>query len=408
MKIMLATYGSRGDVQPMIALTLALKSADHDVLLAGPPEKKEWAEKLGCPYLAFGKDVTAFVDSKKDAVSFGSWLDFMRLVQQSLELQLTQLPSLVKGCDLIISSSLMLGASTAAEFLKIPYRYILFTPQLIPSRFHPYPLIKTQNLPWWMNLCSWKAAAFIDKLNFTRIINRGRKRYGLQAVKNAWDHILGKNPVLACDKVIAEAPEDTAVETVQTGYFHLDWLEKLPDELEMFLRDGDKPIYAGFGSMPVKDQKKNIPLLMKAARSTGQRIIINAFWNTRHTEQSEKNVFFSSQIPHQKLFPRTKVIVHHGGAGTTATAARAGVPQIIVPHILDQYYHGRKVFQKGLGSRPIWRSGLTAERLIDALEIIFSNRQIHCNAQKAAASINPEETLQKTVGIIEASVSKDN
>ena len=97
-------------------------------------------------------------------------------------------------------------------------------------------------------------------------------------------------------------------------------------------------------------------------------------------------------------------IIHHGGAGTTATAALSGKPQVIVPHILDQYYHGHKVFKSGFGSAPIMRSKLTAKRMIDALTCCFSNPNIQQKAIQIAQSIHPENSLHKAIRTIEETI----
>ena len=402
MKIVLATYGSRGDVQPMIALCLALKSAGHDAMLVGPPEKALWAKALDCPYTPFGQDVTAFIDSKKNAISLRSGIDFTRLVQQSLKLQLEILPSFFRGADLIIGSSLMLGASTITELFRIPYRYIVFTPQLFPSKFHPFPIIKTQTLPHRLNAYSWRAASVADQLNFTWTINRFRRKAGLDSIKDAWDHILGEYPIAACDKVVAKIPVDIQIQVVQTGYLHLDFPGVLPPDLEEFLDDGNKPIYAGFGSMPSKDQKKNIPLFVQAARNVNKKIIMTAFWDGQEMGQLEKDVYFIEQeVPHRLLFPIADVIIHHGGAGTTATAALSGVPQIIVPHILDQYYHGEMIYRFNLGPKPVWRSNLTVQTITAALKESLFNPLIRQHAKQAGELIDPEKALQMAVKTIE-------
>ncbi len=401
MKIVLATYGSRGDVQPMIALSLALKSAGHDVLLVGPPEFALWAKKSGCPFLPFGHDVTAFIDSQANVVHLRCDIASLALVRRSLRLQLRTLSSIFKGADLIVGSSLMLGASTIAEFLGIPYRYIVFTPQLFPSKDHPYPAIKTQTLSPLANDFTWKAAGIADKLNLTRIINQFRQTTSLGIIKDAWDHILGEMPIAACDRAVADIPDDVDKKVIQTGYLHLDSQDVLPPELEDYIAAGDKPIYAGFGSMPVRDQEDNIPLLIKSARNVDKRIITPAFDKKQGIGKFEKDVYFIKEVPHRVLFPHTDLIIHHGGAGTTATAALSGVPQIIVPHILDQYYHGHKIYTSGLGPKSVWRKNLTVQTLTAALKKCIFNPAIRQQAKRTRALIDPENALKRAVQAIE-------
>ena len=325
MRIVLATYGSRGDVQPMIALSLSLKSAGHDVLLLGPPEKAIWARQLGCPYMEFGRDVTAFLNNMKDAISLRTNIASIFFLRQELNAQFEILPRIMKNADLVIGSSLMFSLSSIAQAMHIKYRYIAFTPQLFPSGDHPFLAIKTQTLPKWGNRLSWKIASLLDKFNFTLLINRHRKKMGIGSIDNAWDHILGAHPIAACDKEVVIIPNDVEKKVVQTGYLHLSIPNTPQPDLERFLENGTRPIYAGFGSMPPKDQDKNIPLLIAAAKNVDKRIIITKFGETSIEYQSTNDVFFIRNYPHLMLFPRTDAVIHHGGAGTTATAAISGV-----------------------------------------------------------------------------------
>ena len=175
MKIVLATFGSRGDVQPMLALSLALKSKGHEVLLAAPPEKAPWAKQLGCPFLPLGSDVTAFIDDMENAHSLRSAIRFVSFLRNELNTQFDLLPKIMAGADLVIGSSLTFALSTLAESMGIAYRYIAFTPQLLPSGYHPFPAFKHQRFPKWYNRMTWQIAAILDQFNLTRLINNHRR-----------------------------------------------------------------------------------------------------------------------------------------------------------------------------------------------------------------------------------------
>ncbi len=404
MRIVLATSGSRGDVQPMIALSLGLINAGHDVRLVGPPEKKQWAEGLGCPYTGLGQDVTAFLDPIENPISLSTGLAFVNYVRNEIHTQFEKLPQLIENANLVIGSSLMFALSSVSESLKIKYRYVAFTPQLFPSSNHPFVVIKAQTLPKWCNYLTWELAKFGDKFNNTFIVNQHRKEMGLPSIKNAWQHILGTKTIVASDPQIASISKDVVQSAIQTGYLHL----KIPDvsnpELDSFLEKDSPPIYAGFGSMPPKDQAKHIPLLIHAARQLNKRIIISKFWKGNIDIEPSKDIFFIKNYPHEYLFPKMAAIIHHGGAGTTATAALSGKPQVIVPHILDQYYHGHKVFKSGFGAAPIMRSKLTLKRMVDALSFCFSNPDIQQKAKQIAQSIHPENSLLNAISTIEETI----
>ena len=397
MRIFLATCGSRGDVQPMFALCLALQSSGHDVMLAGPPEKEAWAKKLGCPYIRLGKDVTAFIDNLEDAVSLKAGIQFISFVYGEIKTQFEILPELVKNADLIIGSSLVFALSSVAEAKSIPYRYIAFTPQMLPSRAHPFPGVQFQRLPRWCNKLSWDLAKTGDKFCLTMIVNKGRKKLGLNSIKNAWEHILGENTIIAADRQIAKVPFDYKINNTQTGYMHLELPKKNLPELDNFINAGSAPVFAGFGSMPKTDQARNIPLLVEAARIVKKRIIIAKFWEGFSKFSNDDDVFFIQKYPHLKLFSKMSVVIHHGGAGTTATCAICGVPQIIVPHILDQFYHGRQIYLSNLGAKPIWRSRVSVEKLVYALKDCLYNDTIQKTTKTAADSIDREKNLSLAV-----------
>ncbi|MCA1792442.1 MAG: glycosyltransferase [Desulfotignum sp.] len=401
MKIILATSGSRGDVQPMIAICLALTAAGHDAVLLGPPEKASWAAELGCPYQGFGRDVSAFIDGFQNAVTLRAGLAFVSFVRKELDDQFRWLPDIIGKADLVLGSSLMFGLASVAETLNIKYRYIAFTPQLFPSRFHPFLTLQTHTLPCFINKISWKAAGLLDQFNMTFLINRYRKTHGLDPISNALDHILGENTIVAADKEIAEMPGDVEQTWVQTGYPHLALSPEQVPALDRFLENKTRPVYAGFGSMPAKDQERILPILIKAAGNLGRRIILPRLHGLSTEYTLGDDVFFIRNYPHLLLFPKLDAVIHHGGAGTTATAGASGVPQVIVPHILDQYYHGRRIFLSHLGPKPIPRSALTESRLTAALENCLSDPGIRQAAKKTGEAINPQKSLGRIVEAIE-------
>jgi UDP:flavonoid glycosyltransferase YjiC (YdhE family) len=397
MRIVLTTFGSRGDVQPMLALSLALKAAGHDVLLAGPPEKAVWGQALGCPYQPIGSNLTTFVDRLENVYALRSSLKFVSYVLKEVIGQFEVLSDIISGADLVVGASLALALSTVAEHMGIRYRYVAFTPQILPSGHHPYPAFKTHGLPHWYNRMTWSVMRGLNRFTFTSDINKKRKQLGLAPIKDSWKHILGQDVIVASDPVVAQVPKDLEFHATQTGYMHLDQPVQTMPELEAFLSAGSVPVYAGFGSMPKQDQMRCVQMIVDAARSVGERVVISKFWDEPSEFSNSDDVFFVKRYPHLDLFSRVKTVIHHGGAGTTATAAVSGVPQIIVPHALDQYYWGHQIFRSQLGPRPIRRSRLTAKKLAGAIEECLSNDQIIQKAKKVGAMIDRKHGLEMTV-----------
>ena len=401
MKIVLATFGSRGDVQPMLALSLALISKGHDVLLAAPPEKAVWAKQLGCPFHRLGSDVTAFIDDLKNAHSLRSAICFVSFLRKALNAQFDLLPKIIAGADLVIGSSLTFALSTIAESMGIEYRYIAFTPQLFPSAWHPFPAFKHQRFPKWYNRLTWRLARLLDRYNISRLINNHRRQLGLKLIQDTWRHIMGQHVIVASDSVISGVPPDVVEPAfTQTGYMHLNQPDQHLPGLDAFLKGGSPPVYAGFGSMPVRDQIRSVSLIVEAARLSGQRVVISKFWEEPSEFSNADNICFIKNFPHLKLFPNMAAVIHHGGAGTTASTAISGVPQIIVPHILDQYYWGNQIYQSKLGPRPIWRSELTSKKLAASIRECLSNKSIQQKAKETSGLIKQNDSLELTVSEI--------
>ena len=328
-----------------------------------------------------------------------SALRFLGYLRRAVKTQFRLLPGIVAGADLVVGASLAGALSSVAESMGIEYRYVAFTPAIIPSRHHPFPAFKRQDLPEYYNRKTWQMAKIWDRLSLGAVLNNGRKQLGLKPVGDPWHHILGERVLLASDEAISSVPPDAKPHVFQTGYLHLDQDDRHSAALETFLNAGPPPLYAGFGSMPQKDQKNNIPVMVEAARSAGRRIVIAKYRETPSTTP-EGDVFFIGNYPHLKLFPRMAAVIHHGGAGTVATAAASGIPQIVVPHILDQYYWGSRIYRSRLGPEPIWRSRLTARKLARAIDRAVSDQAMKRKAEAVAGMISPRENLERAVDFL--------
>lgn len=397
MKVVLVTFGSRGDIQPVLALALAIQQEGSDVLLVGPPENAEWANEYGCPYRPLGNNLTAFVERMPQAHTLRSALRFVSFLFKEVADQFELLPEIIKGADLVIGASLVYALSSVAEHMGIPYRYLAFCPQVLPSGHHPFPAIKVQGLPFWLNRLTWKMSRISDRIFLSRVVRNNRERLKLKPLKDPWLHVLGEEVVVASDKEIVGLPDDLEIKAVQTGYLHLQQFRPSNQSLERFLESGPPPVYAGFGSMPWSDQAANVSMIVNAARLTDHRLIIGKFWEGSSEFSNEKGVFFLKGYPHLELFPRVSLVIHHGGAGTTATSAVSGVPQIIVPHILDQYYWGNQVYRSQLGPKPIRRSRITSRKLAAAIQECSANKRMQQKARDISCQIRQRDSLILTV-----------
>ena len=397
----MVTCGSRGDVQPFLALALALKAVGHEVCLAAPPDNESWATSYGCPFVSFGSSVMDELSRIPNAYSVKAMFTFRQFLRKEVALQFAQLPSIVRRADLILGASLVIALPSVAEWMRIPYRFIAFAPQVLPSGHHPFAVFREQRFPGWLNQLTWTCHRVLDRFDMQAKVNQHRRTLGLQPTQFLWADLIGDHVIVASDPEIVPVPDDVKQRHTQTGYLHLDQKGRLDQNVVTFLNQGPAPVYFGFGSMPANDQAFIRPLLLGAARGANLRVVISQLRKDSARKHGPEGFCFSDNLPHQLLFPKMAAVVHHGGSGTTATAARASVPQVIVPHVLDQYYWGERVYRKGLGPKPIRRSKLTRERLQRALSEVVSNPAYQERAKQIAGQIQQRNSLESAVRAIE-------
>ena len=190
-----------------------------------------------------------------------------------------------------------------------------------------------------------KSGEFSSRFGAT--LNEERTKLGLDPVTSVQSHIFTDRPWLAADEALAPVFPCTGLVIVQTGAWMLPDETPLPDDLENFLAAGTPPVYFGFGSMPATEQTSRV--IVEAARALGLRVIISQGWANLSLVDDSADCISIGDVSHERLFPRVSAIVHHGGAGTTTAAARAGRAQVIIPHNYDQFYWAHRVQELGVG-----------------------------------------------------------
>jgi UDP:flavonoid glycosyltransferase YjiC (YdhE family) len=403
MRIALAAEGSRGDVHPMLALGARLRAAGHEVRLCAPPDFAEEARARGLAFRAVGGAVRDYLVAHAGALTRSlrsQIVEAGRYLSASCDAQFASLPEATAGCERIVAASLSFAAPSCAELHGARYRFIAYCPVLIRSAEHPSFLVPSQSLPRWMNRLSWSLTERPLGAFLRRLINRGRRRLDLPPIADAWRHVSGEEAILAADRALAPAPSDATQRVRQIPCLHDMQPAALPPKLEDFLAAGPPPVYFGFGSMPDPDPAATTRLVLDAASQVGARALISAGWAGLGDGPLPEGVAVIGAASHPALFPRVAAVVHHGGAGTTTTAARAGVPQLVVPHLADQFYWGRRVELLGLGPPTIPRPSLRAEHLAEALDAIIGNETLAeraadfaSRARAAAEDIDPVEAI---------------
>ncbi|MFI7414081.1 glycosyltransferase [Streptomyces sp. NPDC049627] len=350
MRVLLMGFGSRGDVEPLAGLAVALRALGAQVRVCAPPDE-EFAQLLagvGVPHVPFGRSVRALVtgaeppEKKAPKVAAALVAEHFGTVAAAAE-----------GCDAVVASGLMpAGVRSVAEKLGIRYECAVFQPWVLPSPNYPpgprpgkpFPPGVTDNRVLW-DLDTEKVNAL-----YGEALNTHRASIGLPPVDNVRDHILTDRPWLAADPVLAPGKELTGHDVVQTGAWVLRDERPLPSEVEAFLEAGEPPVYVGFGSMSLRGSGDVARVAIDAVRARGRRVLIGRGWAELGPIDGRGDCFAVGEINQQALFGRVAAVVHHGGAGTTTTAARAGAPQVVVPQIVDQPYWARRVAELGIGA----------------------------------------------------------
>ncbi len=374
MKILLSSIGSRGDVQPLLALAIELQALGHRATLCVAPNFREWIESYGVGCIPIGPDLRQMAGgslTRKPALP-ASEDQRQALANQTIHTQFQVLEAAVQGYELAIAAgALQIALRTITEVHKIPYIFAAYCPAVIPSVKYPPPRTPRVDSPYLIsedenvNRQLWEKNDQEFNERFSAGLNEERVKAGLDRVASIRSYMLTSRPWLAADPMIAPAMPTAGIEIVQTGAWMLSEPVGLPDELEDFLANGTPPIYLGFGSMQAYDQTGRV--LVAAARALGYRSILYKGWADLESNDDRDDCLTIGDVNHAKLFPRLAAIVHHGGAGTTITAARAGIAQVIIPHNYDQFYWSYRIQQLGAGVAGPTRDELNVDSLVEAL-----------------------------------------
>jgi vancomycin aglycone glucosyltransferase len=346
-RVLLSTWGSRGDIEPMAGLAVALRELGVEPRICAPPDFAELLARVGVPLIPKGYSVREMLHGKAPVTP----ADAPRVAADLVAMQFDTVAPAAEGCDALVASGLMpAGERTIAETLGIPYVFATFAGRVLPSPHQPplsrpgkpFPPGETDNRVLW-NLDAEKVNAL-----YREPLNARRAALGLTPVDNVHRHVLTDRPWLAADPVLSPWPGSPDLDVVQTGAWILPDTRPLPEDLLAFLAAGTPPVYVSLGSVRVPAGIAQVAI--EAVRGQGRRIVIGRGWADLALIDEQDDCFAVGEVNHQALFPRMTAVVHHGGAGTTTTAARAGVPQVVVPQIADQPYWAGRVADLGIGA----------------------------------------------------------
>ncbi|GAA3285610.1 glycosyltransferase [Streptomyces lavendulae] len=353
MRVLLSAYDSRGGVEPLVGLAVRLLELGAEVRVCAPPDE-EFAKRLatiGVEMTPTGQSVRDLVTGKTPPSPGGVPKRAAALVAAFYE----QASAAAEGCDVLVATGLVpavAGVKAVSEKLGIPYVYASYQPVSLPSPHHQPMARPGRPLAPDVtdNLALWEQDARDAQEVFGEAINSHRASIGLPELDNVRDHVFTDRPWLATDPTLAPWVQPADLDVVQTGAWVLPDERPLPADLVEFLDAGTPPVYVGFGSIPMRDPQDVARVAIEAIRAQGRRAVLSRGWADLALIDDQDDCFVVGEANHQALFRRTAAVVHHGGAGTTATATWSGSPQVIVPQGADQPYFAARVADLGIGA----------------------------------------------------------
>jgi vancomycin aglycone glucosyltransferase len=356
MRVLLSTIGSRGDVQPLVALALQLRALGQEVRLCVPPDFRDWIDGLGIPVTPIGPELRkATTVSPPGTPGPPSPERRRQLAEATVATQFETIAAAAQGCDVIVAATaLQIAARSVAERMGVSYVFAAYCPTALPSPHHPPPPLPplpgqtpapatADNRELWAR----DAERFNDL--FGSALNSHRASMGLASVSDARSHIFTDRPWLAADTTLGPWPDPADGAVLQTGAWILPDERPLPPELETFLDAGEPPVYFGFGSMRAPQDLGQV--MIQTARALGRRAIVSRGWaDLSLPVENEPDCLAIGEVNQQALFKQVAAVVHHGGAGTTTAAALAGAPQVVIPQMYDQHYWAQRIHRLGIGA----------------------------------------------------------
>ncbi len=415
MNIKIFASGSRGDVQPYVALGQGLQAAGHAVTVLASSDFQGLVTGHNLDFVPISENVEAF--AQKLQLEGGNMLKILSVQAQAA--QQLSVRAATAGLAACQGANLIVGGlggvftgSALAEKLDIPFVQAYLYP-FAPTREFPSVLTPLPQTPLttWANGLTHRLARQMMWQSFRSADNKARTQVldmkpAPLTGPFAWLDQHSKLVLYGYSPAVLPAPQDWDAHSHVTGYWFLDaaagW--QPPEDFLDFLAAGPPPVYIGFGSMASNKPRETADMALDALRRTGQRGVLYAGWGGLHKEDLPDDVFMVGSTPHSWLFPRMAAVVHHGGAGTTAAGLAAGVPSVVTPFFADQPFWAQRIYDLGVGPKPVARRHLTAGSLAAAIQTAVTDQPMRQRAAALGARIRAEDGVGRAVTLIERSM----
>lgn len=403
------TYGTRGDVEPFLALALHFQTLGFDVSLAAPSDFKDWIESLGVDYQPTTRSpIRDIVENPalQDLMNFN--LLKVRRGLKSLqnfmhETLVETMPKAIGPTDLIIAHCGLPLAVDIAEKWNVPLAFLSPIPAVATKEFPIVPFTRSLG---FLNKWTYLPIRFA-RLFAPRLYREARAALGLAPVsrfKRSFYKDGAPVPIIHIySPHLVPRPADWPEHASITGHLFFDksaqdWQPS--SALSAFLKTDAPLVYVGFGSMITGQSADLVDIVLEAAKRSKARVLLSAGWAGLKNEAMSQDVFLLGDVPHHALFPLVAGVVHHGGAGTLAAGLRAGRPTLVCPFGFDQPWWGHIVAKNKLGPPPIHQKNMTHDNFYKAFDALINTPLFAENAHKLGVLMKQEDGVTKTAQTI--------
>jgi len=420
LKITFIVIGSRGDLQPALALSIALQARGHEITLATHTPYEATIRARGVGFYDIGVDPQeilqqemgqAWLETGRNPITI--WTQLREMVRpQALELSQRCIDACADAEAILYSTLGFFAGPSIAEAKGIPsmgaYPQPVHPTNAIPTILSPWlfantPLAAPYNQLTYSLQFHTMTMLFRSQVNMVRDIKLDLPPYRKSFAKMMRDPQY--TGIYAYSEHVLPRPADWGDHLHISGYWFLpddpDW--QPPTDLTNFIANGTRPIYIGFGSMATRNPQATTEMIIEAVERAQVRVVLLRGWAGLGEGDLPDSIHVVQDVPHSWLFPQMAGVIHHGGAGTTAAGLRAGVPSQIIAHFADQPFWGRVINRIGVGLPHIMRSKLNVDNLTHALKTLGdSSTQYHESAKQLGQKIRQENGIEKAAQIIEA------
>ena len=402
MRVLIPAIGTRGDVQHLIALAQALQRANHTVTLMSHPHMRSLVEHYAVSFAPLGPDINVAHEAAalrlQSAHVLVGLVRVMRLAFDILEQSHKSILSQCRDTDLVVFSSQSAAGRNEADLLGLPHVSVNLMPWGLPANDPSRSVIRR---------IAYAAVGHAIGLITTRPLNRIRRRQGLPPVGPDGFTSRRLNLVPISPRVYPPDPHWEPHHRI-VGYWFVKessgW--KPPRDLLGFLEEGTPPLVVSLGAMSLGgvEEIETALLFFDAIQKAGVRAVVQGWDTAIQRIDLPSSIYAAGSMPHSWLLPRAAGLVHHGGFGTTAAGFRAGIPQLVIPHLVDQFYWGKRVEELGVGLPAVPRKKLDAAELAALLESLTHNDALRVTASRLADGIQAENGIEDAVRLIEESM----